>query len=92
MAGGYGHLSPTPDGAGTRGGWSLIENMGDAYESTEQLLWLVFFFAGMAMKTQDIVEIDKTIQHVIDTNYYPMCRNERQRDHFYEVVERIMES
>ena len=34
MAGGYGHLA-------NGGGWSLIENMGDAYETVEELYYLV---------------------------------------------------
>ena len=32
MAGSYDHVMD---------GWSLIENMGDAYEAVEELLWLV---------------------------------------------------
>lgn len=36
MAGSYRHLDPTNNGH-----WSLIENMGDAYEAVEELLFLV---------------------------------------------------
>ena len=36
MAGGYGHVDPEDSGS-----WALIENMGDAYECVEELLYLV---------------------------------------------------
>jgi len=35
MAGSYNHIR------GKDGGWSLIENMGDAHEAVEELLWLI---------------------------------------------------
>lgn len=40
MAGSYDHVNPDENGA-----WSLIENMGDAHECVEQLLFLVRYFA-----------------------------------------------
>ena len=36
MAGSYGHVDPEGDD----GAWSLIENMGDAYECVEELLFI----------------------------------------------------
>lgn len=40
MAGSYGHVDPKNGGR-----WSLIENMGDAHECVEELLYLVRCFA-----------------------------------------------
>jgi hypothetical protein len=38
MAGSYHHLLPGQDDGP---GWSMIENMGDAWECVEELFWLV---------------------------------------------------
>jgi hypothetical protein len=71
MAGSYSHV---------KHGWSLIENMGDAYEAVEQLMWLIESEIGA-----------KKAQRLIDTKYYPMCRNEKPKDAAFLKVERLME-
>lgn len=53
MAGSYGHVDPT-----TGGKWSSIENMGDAHECVEQLLYLVRALGG-----------DKEIAEALDAFY-----------------------
>jgi|LauGreDrversion4_2_1035121.scaffolds.fasta_scaffold00054_35 hypothetical protein len=60
MAGSYQHL---------RSGWSHIENMGDAYESTEELLWLVQRAIGT-----------KEAKRLLDAEFYPMKRGEMKPD------------
>lgn len=60
MAGSYEHL------VGSDGGWSLIENMGDAHECVEELLWLVEYAIGRADAKRALSEI-----------YYPQSRGEK---------------
>ena len=62
MAGSYGHLLGD-------GGWSLIENMGDAYECVEELWWLVERAIG-----------EQQAKELLDREYYPMCRREMEKD------------
>ena len=61
MAGSYGHL--------VDGGWSMIENMGDAYECVEQLWWLVERAIGQ-----------QRAEKLLDDEFYPMVRGEKQPD------------
>ena len=56
MAGSYEHVMA---------GWSLIENMGDAYEAVEELLWLV----------QEKIGTENARKALIN-EYYPMERGE----------------
>lgn len=49
MAGSYSHIEH---------GWSLVENMGDAAETAEELLWLVWHFAAQVALTQPIDDGD----------------------------------
>ena len=71
MAGSYNHLC---------GGWSLIENMGDANEATEELLWLVQRGIG-----------DAEACRLLHTEFYPMKRGERAPDeHMCWVEARMM--
>lgn len=70
MAGSYQHLQH---------GWSLIENMGDAYESTEELLWLVQRAIGT-----------KEAKRLLDAEFYPMQRGEMKRDDAMRYVEKKM--
>lgn len=63
MAGSFGHVGP-PDGR-----WSLVENMGDAEETVEELLWLVLRTVG--------ADQAKTL---LDKEFYPMKRKERIKD------------
>ena len=60
MAGSYGHVDPTYNGS-----WRMIENMGDAYECVEELLYLVRCFA-------DDKEIEEALKH-----FYSFKRGER---------------
>ena len=52
MAGSYGHVNPT-----TGGKWSLIEDMGDAYECVEELLYLVRLFADSDYNIEKALEL-----------------------------------
>lgn len=73
MAGSFSHIG-SQDGA-----WSLIENMGDAAEAVEQLLWLVLRTVG-----------PRQAETLLDTEFYPMKRHERTPDQaFYEVQSRM---
>lgn len=60
MAGSYGHLLH---------GWSLIENMGDAYECVEELWWLVERVIG-----------ETEANRLLHDEYYPTIRGERPKD------------
>lgn len=82
MAGSYNHVED---------GWSLIENMGDAHECVEELLWLVFFFASASAKTTDLKTIDTVIRHTLETEYYPMTRRQKPKDQLYLAVQERME-
>lgn len=70
MAGSYNHVV---------NGWSLIENMGDAYGAVEQLMWLVERSIGRAQAKQ-----------LIKDEFYPMVRGERAIDPYYMFVRRVM--
>jgi len=70
MAGSYSHL---------QSGWSLIENMGDAYESTEELLWLVQRAIGT-----------KEAKRLLNAEFYPMKRGELKPDDAMRYVEKKM--
>lgn len=71
MAGSYSHI---------RGGWSLIENMGDAYEAVEQLLWLVESQIG-----------HKRAIKLLNSKWYPMVRGEREPDAAYKNTQKMMD-
>lgn len=70
MAGSYEHVL---------GGWALIENMGDAYEAVEELMWLVESQIGQ----------EKALK-LLDKYYYPMCRGEIKEDKSFINVRCIM--
>jgi hypothetical protein len=72
MAGSYEHLTH---------GWSMIENMGDAYEAVEQLLWLVESQIGTERATR-----------LLNDGFYPMKRGERPQDAAFVEVARRMKS
>jgi hypothetical protein len=76
MAGSYGHVNLVD------GKWSLIENMGDAYECVEELLWLV-----ARLTHSDHARITK----LLDDEFYPMCRGELTPDTAMSAVKRVME-
>ena len=75
MAGSYDHIAP-PDGS-----WELIENMGDAYECVEELLWLVLSQIG-----------NERAKHLIAHEYYPMYRLEKAPDEAFKEMRRRMEN
>ncbi len=60
MAGSYDHVM---------GGWSLIENMGDAKEAVEELLWLV----------QEGIGTKKACE-LLNSKFYLMKRRELDKD------------
>lgn len=96
MAGSYGHVCPvlhSDDGSDTPyiGAWSRIENMGDAYECVEELLWLVLFFAQRSAQTTSLETADALINNALDTVYYPMARKEIPPDEAYQAVAKVME-
>ena len=70
MAGSYEHVLK---------GWSLIENMGDAYEAVEELMWLIQSEIGT-----------KTAINLLDSKYYPMVRGELKSDKALKSVEKMM--
>lgn len=72
MAGSYNHL---------KSGWSLIENLGDAYEAVEELLWLIESEIG-----------EKKAKRLLDEQYYPMCRGEKPKNGAYKRVQEMMEA
>lgn len=74
MAGSYSHV------AGRGGGWSLIEHMGDAYEMTEELLWLI----RRTMAREEAIMLLKA-------EYYPMARGEKPPDAAFKWVGERME-
>jgi hypothetical protein len=71
MAGSYQHIL---------GGWSLIDNMHDANEAVEELLWLV----------QSQIGEEKASQ-LLDERYYPMLRGELEKDEHLISVQKLME-
>lgn len=73
MAGSYGHV--------TNGGWSLIENMGDAYQCVEELLWLVQREIGTHKAEQ-----------LLHDEFYPMMRREMPFDEAMRFVQQKMDS
>ena len=76
MAGSYRHLLPQSDNGP---GWSLIENMGDAYECVEELFWLVERAIGR----------DEAIR-LLESEFYPMARREMPKDEAMKFVEQQM--
>lgn len=62
MAGSYNHLLAD-------GGWSMIENMGDAHECVEELWWLVERAIG-----------EQEAKRLLQDEFYPMERGERPHD------------
>ena len=70
MAGSYQHVLH---------GWSLIDNMGDAYEATEELMWLI---------QSQIGEIEA--KKLLDEKFYPMARCEQPKDEHIISVQEMM--
>jgi len=60
-------------------GWSLIENMGDSFEATEQMLWLVLSEIG-----------EDRARNLIKERFYKMKRGERGPDEAYKKTMRVM--
>ena len=52
-----------------REAWSLVENMGDACEAVEELLWLVQSQIGTT-----------EAERLLNEQYYPMIRGELEKD------------
>lgn len=71
MAGSYSHV---------KGGWSLIENMGDAHEAVQELMWLIESQIG-SEKARDLLK----------RHYYPMCRGEKPKDQALLAIELLMD-
>jgi hypothetical protein len=100
MAGSYGHVRPVsrPSSPGDdphMGSWSLIENMGDAYECVEQLLWLTLELAqiiAIAHGDNDptLELLDKIIQAELEAKFYPQANGEVPKDYVFKAVERVM--
>ena len=70
MAGSYDHIMD---------GWSLIENMGDAYEAVEELMWLV----------QSQIGTEKA-RELLAKEFYPMKRKAKSKDAALRFVEEQM--
>ena len=69
MAGSYQHILD---------GWSLIENMGDAYEAAEELMYLIQSDIGEA-RAKRLLE-----------RYWEMKRGEIEPDKYFYQVQRMM--
>lgn len=67
MAGSYSHL---------KHGWSMIENMGDAHECVEELLWLVERGIGR-----------EAAKKLLDAEFYAMKRREIPKDEHLKYAE-----
>lgn len=63
MAGSYSHIK--------NGGWSFIENMGDAYECVEELFFLVRFFADDEEIKEALEQFHKFKRGESDPNWIP---------------------
>ena len=80
MAGSYGHVDPQNDGA-----WSLIENMRDAHECAEELLFIARCY-GRTNKINDALE-----------KFYAFKRGDAQPNHkdwygkAYLATQKVME-
>lgn len=61
-------------------GWSLIENMGDAHEAVEELMWLIQSEIGT-----------KKAKELLNEKFYPMARGERKLDKAFAAVRKMME-
>lgn len=72
MAGSYGHV---------KNGWSLIENMGDAYEAVHELMWLVENQIG-----------EHAANTLLKNKYYPIKRGELDADDVFNSIETMMGS
>ena len=70
MAGSYNHILS---------GWSLIENMGDAAEAVDELMWLIESQIGTPRAKQ-----------LLDDYYYPMLRGEKEPDNAMSKVSCLM--
>lgn len=80
MAGSYEHLIDRDDDAPDEGGgWSLIENMGDAYECVEELFWLV----------ESVIGRERAINEL--RRFYSMSRGEIEPDAAFLYVKKKME-
>lgn len=73
MAGSYHHLLDD-------GGWSMIENMGDACECIEELFWLVERGLGR----------DRALA-LLEQEFYPMERGDIETDAYFNKVRSQME-
>ncbi len=71
MAGSYNHI---------KNGWSMIENMGDAHEAVEELMWLIESQIG-----------EPLARELLDEIYYPMARGAYPSDEAYRRVQELME-
>jgi hypothetical protein len=60
------------------GGWSLIENMGDAHEAVEEMLWLILTYIGKDMALDLLKE------------YYKQCRDEKKKDFNFKLANILM--
>lgn len=69
MAGSYNHLI---------GGWSMIENMGDARECVEELFWLVES------------QIGRPAAEIMLERFRAMARGDEPRDHHMIFVQQQM--
>lgn len=87
MAGSYNHVRPLPEPMA--GSWSYIENMGDAHECVEELLWLALHFAALA-RLGSLASADAAIMAALDDEFYPMARGEREPDEFFRAVRQVM--
>lgn len=85
MAGSYGHVDLID------GKFSMIENMGDAHECIEQLLWLTAFFARIASGVTTIQETHRVIEATLGQIYYPMLRGDIPADDLKRRVDEIMD-
>lgn len=61
------------------GGWSLNENMGDAYETCEELLYVVLCEVG-----------EKKARELIEKKFYPMSNGQKKKDKAFLKTKKLM--
>lgn len=67
-----------------------MENMGDAHETCEELLWLVWYFASYGGR-MPLDFADGVVKQVLNDKFYPMCRGEIAKDDMFRAVQERME-
>jgi len=60
-------------------GWSMIENMGDAHEAVQELMYVILSEVG-----------EKRANKILNKQFYPIIRGDVQPDKPFDKVQRLM--